>query len=160
MTLLQEKIVRIVDDHSGGMKFTELLSCLTTEIYESGTDSNLNLDPDNVFNTIKKIPCLGILDYIMNLGAGISREKHFIYRRSNEQFEMEEKLQNRNWQTPEQKTEEHINRHVEIHKVLDELVADWLSADNTNLPSRKTVLELMKWSHAQTENLTSRDKEM
>ena len=45
---------------------------------------------------------------------------------------------------------EHIERHKLLHKMLDELVADFIS--NTNkLPSQTTILELMKWSHEQTE---------
>lgn len=49
--------------------------------------------------------------------------------------------------------EEHRQRHVELHKYLDELVADRIGAakypDNW-LPSRNTVMELMQWSHEQT----------
>ena len=57
--------------------------------------------------------------------------------------------------------EEHIARHQELHKALDELVADYLrhhppkfTADNVKdhpkLPSNTTLLELMEWSHQQT----------
>ena len=44
---------------------------------------------------------------------------------------------------------EHKERHVELHKMLDELVADFLSQTN-GLPSKTTVMELMKWSYEQT----------
>ena len=40
-------------------------------------------------------------------------------------------------------------RHIELHKMLDELVADFISQTN-NLPSKTTVMELMKWAYEQT----------
>ncbi len=48
---------------------------------------------------------------------------------------------------------EHIERHKELHRSLDELAADWL--DNQPLESRKlfsntTIMELMTWSYEQT----------
>ncbi len=50
-------------------------------------------------------------------------------------------------------TEEHKARHRELHKALDELVADYI--DTQAYPSAKglietTVMELIEWSHAQT----------
>lgn len=45
---------------------------------------------------------------------------------------------------------EHKNRHLELHKALDELVADFLSHNKFKLPSSTTLYELMKWSHGQT----------
>ncbi len=45
--------------------------------------------------------------------------------------------------------EEHKARHVELHRALDELIADWIGS-TTKLPSTSTVLELMEWSHGQT----------
>ena len=47
----------------------------------------------------------------------------------------------------------HKQRHVQLHRSLDELVADWLYQTGS-LPSKNSVLELMQWSHAQTENPT------
>ena len=44
---------------------------------------------------------------------------------------------------------EHIDRHIELHKYLDELIADWIT-HTENRPSKSTVLELMQWSHTQT----------
>ena len=44
---------------------------------------------------------------------------------------------------------EHKERHIELHKMLDELVADFISQTN-NLPSKTTVMEFMKWSYEQT----------
>ena len=48
--------------------------------------------------------------------------------------------------------EEHIQRHKELHNSLDELVADWISQNKGVLPSKNTVIELMKWSCEQTVN--------
>lgn len=40
-------------------------------------------------------------------------------------------------------------RHIELHQSLDELVAEFISSTRY-LPSRISVLELMRWSHQQT----------
>lgn len=45
--------------------------------------------------------------------------------------------------------EEHIARHIDLHRKLDELIADWIG-HTQNLPSKSTVMELMAWSHSQT----------
>ena len=47
--------------------------------------------------------------------------------------------------------EEHTQRHIELHKKLDELVADWIRHTN-KLPSKSTVIELITWSHQQCVN--------
>lgn len=55
--------------------------------------------------------------------------------------------------------EEHKQRHVELHKALDELAADWMdhqSASNGRLFSNTTIMELMEWSHLQTLNPTKK----
>ena len=44
---------------------------------------------------------------------------------------------------------EHIKRHQELHKYLDELLADWISQENI-LPSKVTVMELIQWSFEQS----------
>jgi hypothetical protein len=77
--ILQEDISRIIDDHSGGLKFTELLSCIANQ--PDSTFCWSSTCPDDILNTIRKMPCFGVLNYIMNLGAGMGREKHFIYRK-------------------------------------------------------------------------------
>lgn len=54
--------------------------------------------------------------------------------------------------------DEHKQRHVELHEALDELIADWLSEQSLasgKRPSNTTIMELMEWSHAQTQNPTS-----
>lgn len=48
-------------------------------------------------------------------------------------------------------TKEHKKHHIELHKALDELVADWISTTK-KLPSKTSILELMQWSCAQTKN--------
>ena len=44
---------------------------------------------------------------------------------------------------------EHKKRHVELHRSLDELVADFV-AQTGRLPSETTIMDLMRWSHEQT----------
>lgn len=52
-----------------------------------------------------------------------------------------------------QTREEHIARHVVLHKHLDELVGDFL-LHTRRLPSKTMLLEFMAWSCAQTKNPT------
>ena len=47
----------------------------------------------------------------------------------------------------------HKIRHKELHKNLDELVADFIK-HTENLPSRTTLMEFMEWSYEQTINPT------
>jgi len=43
----------------------------------------------------------------------------------------------------------HIERHKELHRSLDELLADFI--DHTKrFPSKTTVIEFMEWSFKQT----------
>lgn len=49
----------------------------------------------------------------------------------------------------------HILVHKELHGSLDSLVADWIT-QTTCLPSKNTVIDLMKWSHQQTIDPTER----
>lgn len=44
---------------------------------------------------------------------------------------------------------EHIERHKELHKMLDELCADFIRHTN-RMPSSTTIMELMEWSYKQT----------
>jgi hypothetical protein len=55
-------------------------------------------------------------------------------------------------------TKEHKQRHIKLHKALDELIADWVSVTD-RVPSEATeatVMSLIVWSHAQTINPTPR----
>lgn len=45
--------------------------------------------------------------------------------------------------------EEHIARHQELHKALDELIADWILCKSVS-PSRGSVVDLIIWSYKQT----------
>ena len=52
--------------------------------------------------------------------------------------------------------EKHIKVHEELHKALDELVADMIRHTEM-LPSTTTVMELMQWSNEQTKEPTISD---
>lgn len=45
--------------------------------------------------------------------------------------------------------QEHRARHVELHKMFDELAADFI-AQTGKMPSYSSIMELMKWSYEQT----------
>jgi hypothetical protein len=47
---------------------------------------------------------------------------------------------------------EHKQCHIELHKALDELVADCIRHDKYFFPSKNSVMELIEWSHQQTIN--------
>jgi hypothetical protein len=49
---------------------------------------------------------------------------------------------------------EHRLRHIQLHQALDELVADFLTHNPDKRPSTATIMELIKWSHEQTQNPT------
>jgi len=54
---------------------------------------------------------------------------------------------------------EHQQRHIKLHKSLDELVADWLDQQdlkNNKSFSNTSIMELMEWSYHQTKNPTSK----
>ena len=50
------------------------------------------------------------------------------------------------------KEEEHRERHVELHRMLDELLADFISgkSNKSALLSKTSIMELMYWSYEQT----------
>jgi hypothetical protein len=45
---------------------------------------------------------------------------------------------------------EHRKRHVQLHKALDELIADFID-ETQALHSKTTLLEFLKWSYKQTQ---------
>lgn len=49
--------------------------------------------------------------------------------------------------------EVHRERHVLLHRSLDELLADWITHTGKT-PSGDTVMEFLQWSHLQTEHPT------
>ena len=48
-------------------------------------------------------------------------------------------------------TDAHKERHIELHKYLDELVAAFITKTG-QMPSDSTIMELMQWSYKQTKN--------
>lgn len=47
----------------------------------------------------------------------------------------------------------HRERHIELHRNLDELCADWAAHQPMGkLFSNSTIMELIEWSHKQTQN--------
>ena len=55
--------------------------------------------------------------------------------------------------------EEHRARHVQLHKYLDELVADFLTHNPSRLPSKTTLMEFMQWTYQQTINPDTPEEE-
>lgn len=49
--------------------------------------------------------------------------------------------------------QEHKKQHENLHRSLDELVADFI-AHTEKLPSKTSVMELLTWSFQQTQNPT------
>ena len=49
--------------------------------------------------------------------------------------------------------EEHKKRHQELHRELDELLADYISRDSSHHVTDK-IIELLEWSFKQTQNPT------
>lgn len=69
---IQDEILKIIDDHSGGMKFLELL----TELISRAAHK----DPEGILRLCKKHPKLKVLEYSMILGPKMVRVKYFVYR--------------------------------------------------------------------------------
>jgi hypothetical protein len=56
---------------------------------------------------------------------------------------------------PELTPDEHRQRHIELHRAFDELVADWIAqapSGSVRLPTEQPIMALMRWSHRQTIN--------
>jgi hypothetical protein len=51
--------------------------------------------------------------------------------------------------------QEHIERHKQLHRNLDELMADYIEHSEKGL-DETSVMQLMKWSYQQTLNPTER----
>jgi len=76
MEKLKEEILKIVDEHSGGLKGLELMTELFIRL---GIVTNLM---ERVEKTIQEIPELGLLKYDYKIDEGLYREKWFVYRKS------------------------------------------------------------------------------
>ena len=48
---------------------------------------------------------------------------------------------------------EHIKKHKELHKALDELMADFITHTD-GMPSSCSIMELAQWAYQQTEDPT------
>jgi hypothetical protein len=46
--------------------------------------------------------------------------------------------------------QEHIERHIELHSNLDELIADWISQEEVRSFLDRPIKELLEWSYTQT----------
>ncbi len=56
------------------------------------------------------------------------------------------------------KPEEHKQKHVELHKGLDELFADYIAHHpNESQFTQMPLIKLIEWSHKQTINPTKED---
>lgn len=53
---------------------------------------------------------------------------------------------------------EHIEKHIMLHKYLDELSADHIRHTG-KIPSKTTLMELMGWSYEQTKDPTEDENE-
>lgn len=70
---LSNRIAQIVDEHSGGLKLTELIPLVI--------DFTRNDDfIEQIEGAVDKHPKLDILDYVADMG-GFTRAKQFIYRK-------------------------------------------------------------------------------
>jgi len=52
--------------------------------------------------------------------------------------------------------EQHRERHIFLHKMLDELLADFIEHTGKH-PSKTTLYELMEWSNEQVANPTEKE---
>lgn len=48
--------------------------------------------------------------------------------------------------------EEHIIIHKQLHKALDQLLADWIQVEGLVPFTNRPIRELMEWSYSQTIN--------
>jgi len=55
------------------------------------------------------------------------------------------------------KKQKHIDIHRELHKKLDELIADFITHTGKT-PSNATIMELIEWSHFQTTKPTENEE--
>jgi len=83
---LIDVILRIVDEHSGGMKIIELLTELIAYHYSQPEGAFPDFPTPNIVEeACRQCPELGVLTYAMvmgdvSIGHGAIREKMFVYR--------------------------------------------------------------------------------
>lgn len=69
---MQQEIKRIVDENSGGLKFTKLIS-------EMVAAKEGRVDPDVLLEMVEGMDELQVLRYSWHLSGELAREKIFIY---------------------------------------------------------------------------------
>jgi hypothetical protein len=72
--VLHDLIVKIVDDNSGGIKFTELIATITADNHDSL--DNIENFPDRLERVIRESKILNVLDYTFR---DLNRCKMFVY---------------------------------------------------------------------------------
>jgi len=83
MEKLKEEILKIVDEHSGGLKGLELMAELFVRMGAELFDATDGVKVmDEIEKAIQEIPELGILKYDYKIDEGLYREKWFVYRKS------------------------------------------------------------------------------
>jgi hypothetical protein len=63
---------KIIEDHSGGVKFIELIADMVTDKYLGPEE----VDPDEIENVIREMEDVKILDYVWK---SMNRAKMFVY---------------------------------------------------------------------------------
>jgi len=85
MEKLKEEILKIVDEHSGGLKGLELMAELFVRMGAELFDATDGVKVmDEIEKAIQEIPELGILKYDYKIDEGLYREKWFVYRKAGE----------------------------------------------------------------------------
>ncbi len=69
---MEQEIKRIVEENSGGVKFTKLISEMTAA-------KQSRVDPDAILKTIEEMDGIQILRYSWYLAEAFPREKIFIF---------------------------------------------------------------------------------
>ena len=73
---LHDAIFSIVNDESGGIKFTELIVKLCVYAYDNNAKHLIPNNPEIIEETIRKSKVMKILDYTSNY---MCRQKMFVY---------------------------------------------------------------------------------
>lgn len=84
-TDLARHILQIVDEHSGGIKFIELIAQLARQdslsLFKEMTPKQLSAQLEElIVEAVESSPQLGIFEYFMELGNDLLREKMFVHR--------------------------------------------------------------------------------
>jgi hypothetical protein len=80
---LQKRILKIVDEHSGGIKFSELLVEVLHQILSENSRRKTKKPtptPELLLYLCRRHPQLKVLEYSWIMGKNLSRAKWFVYR--------------------------------------------------------------------------------